>query len=80
MKLLNLNKKLLFSLILFIFFTPLSSEDSINIWKNENLKKKGNITKAKDPSLEKIESQININNELQKEIEINSDTPETNKN
>ena len=39
MKLLNLNKKFFSSLILFIFFTPLLSEDSVDIWKKDNLNK-----------------------------------------
>ena len=47
MKLLNLNKKLSFLLILFVFITPLLSEDSVDIWKKENLDKKSNASKKK---------------------------------
>ena len=39
MKLLNLNKKLFLTIILFVFFTHLLSEDSVDIWKKENLNK-----------------------------------------
>ena len=53
MKLLNLNKKLFFSLILFIFSTPLFSEDSVDIWNKENLNKKNNTTKEKNFSKKK---------------------------
>ena len=53
MKLLNLNKKIFFSFILFIFFTPLCSEDSVDIWKKENLNKKAIISKEGDISLKK---------------------------
>ena len=35
MKLSNLDKKLFLSLILFIFFSPLFSEDSVDIWKKK---------------------------------------------
>jgi len=79
MKLLNLNKKLFFSLIIFIFFTPLLSEDSVDIWKKENLNKNNNTTKAKDISLEKSVSKININSQSPKEIEVNTDISEINK-
>jgi len=82
MKLLNLNKKFFFSLILFIFSTPILSEDSIDIWKKENLNKKHNTTKAKDASLEKSvsKSKIKINSEQPKEIEVNTDISEIKKN
>ena len=80
MKLLSLNKNLLSSLILFIFFTPLLSEDSVDIWKKENLNKKINVNKSKDISLEKPVSRININPTLPKEIEVNTEISEINKN
>jgi len=79
MKLSNLNKKLFFSLIVFIFFTPLFSEDSVDIWKKENFNKK-NITKVKNNSLKKFESKIKINPELSKKIDIKSNALGTNKN
>ena len=71
MKLLNLNKKLFFSLILF-FFTPLLSEDSVNIWKKENLKIDTVKDKSKDIVLKKAESKIKINLEQSKKINIKS--------
>ena len=75
MKQLNLNKKFLFSLIVFIFFTPLLSEDSIDIWKKENLK--NNTSKVVDKNPEQTESKIKIISETKKEININSDTLDT---
>ena len=80
MKLLNLNKNLSFLLILFFFFSPLFSEDSIDIWSKENLNKKNKVTKEKDISLEKPISKININAEPTKEIEVNTDISEIDKN
>ena len=79
MKLLNLNKKFFSSLILFIFFTPLLSEDSVDIWKKDNLNKKNNEIKKKVINLEKPASKININSKLPKEIEVKTGTSEINK-
>ena len=72
MKPLSLDKKLLFSLIFSFFFTTLLSEDSVDIWKKENLNKKNNVNEAKDLSLEKPLSKINIKADSPKEIEVNS--------
>ena len=72
MKSLSLNRKFFFSLILFIFFTPLLSEDSVDIWKKENLKKDTKIDRIKDSTPEQIESKIKINVDLPKEINIDS--------
>ena len=80
MKSLNSNKKFFLSLILFIFFTPLFSEDSVDIWGKRNLKKSNNTTKVKDTSLEKSVSKINISAEIPKEIEVNPNISELNKN
>ena len=80
MKLLNLNKKLSFSLILFVFFTPLLSEDSVDIWKKENLNKTNNVTKEKAISLEKSVSKIDINAKITKAIKVNTDLSEINEN
>ena len=80
MKLLNLNKKFFFSLILFIFITPLLSEDSIDIWKKENLDEKNNTIEAQDTRIEKSASKININTKRPENIEINSDILESNTN
>ena len=71
MKSLNLNKQLFFSLILYIFFSPLFSEDEVDIWKKENLKV--NTNKPANNSLEQPKSQIKISLERPKEIDINSD-------
>jgi hypothetical protein len=80
MKLLNLNKKFFFSLILFIFCMPLSSEESVDIWKNKNSNKKNNVIKEKDVPLEKSLSKINSNSELTQEIEVNASFSKINKN
>ena len=80
MKLLNLNKKLFFLLILFISFTPLLSEDSVDIWKKENLKINEKIDKSISANTNKSESKIKINSELPKEISINSGSLNINNN
>jgi len=80
MKLLNLNNKFFISLILFVFFTPLFSEDSIDIWEKKNSDKKNITTKVKDASLEKSASKIDINSELSKEFEVNTEISKANKN
>jgi hypothetical protein len=72
MKLLNLNKKLFFSLILYIFCTPLVSEDSVDIWKKENLKTNVETNKSSNTNIKKPESKIKINSKLTEEININS--------
>tara|TARA_B110000211_G_scaffold229605_1_gene287652 strand:+ start:24 stop:1769 length:1746 start_codon:yes stop_codon:yes gene_type:complete len=73
MKLLNLNRRLFFSLFLFIFVTPLASEDSVDIWKKENLTTNADKKSIK-VSQEKRESKININLTKPKEISINSES------
>ena len=80
MKSLNLSKNLFFSLILFIIFTPLFSEEGVDIWKKKDLNKKNNNTKEKKFSFEKPVSKININSVLSKEIIVNTDNLEINKN
>jgi hypothetical protein len=79
MKLLNLNNKFLFSLVLLFFFTPLLSEDSIDIWKKDDFDK-NSVIKKKNVSLDKSISKININSKSPKEIEVNTDTSNINKN
>ena len=73
MKLLNLNRRLFFSLVLFIFATPLASEDSVDIWKKENLTTNADKKSIKVPQ-EKWESKININLTQPKKISINSES------
>ena len=72
MKLLNLNKNLFFSLVLLIFYTPLSSEDGVDIWKKENLKINKDTSKTITSDNKETESKIKINLEAPKEISINS--------
>ena len=73
MKLSNLNKKFFFLLILFTFFSPAHSEDSVDIWKKENLKKI-DTNKTTETTVEKTESKININLKQPKAVYINSNT------
>ena len=80
MKLLNLNKKIFFSFILFTFFNNLYSEDSVDIWKKENLNKKVIVGKTKDVSLKKTETNIDINRVAPEEIDINTSGVEISKN
>ena len=79
MKLLNLNKKFFLSLILLAIFTPLLSEDSVDIWKKEDLNQKKNTVKAKSYPSEKSESKININAVLPEGMKVNTNETETNK-
>jgi hypothetical protein len=78
MKLLNLNKKLFYSLVLLFFFTPIQSEDSVDIWKKNNLKIKTN--KTIDSKVEKTDSKIKINLNPPKDININANTLDENSN
>ena len=80
MKLLNLNKKIFFSFILFTFFNILYSEDSVDIWKKENLNKKVIVGKTEDVSLKKTETNIDINRVAPEEIDINTSGVEISKN
>jgi len=80
MKLLNLNKNLFFSLIIFIFCTPLLSEDSVDIWNKENLNKKNNTIKKQGAPAKKSISKINLNTELPKEMLVNTIVSKINNN
>jgi hypothetical protein len=70
MKLLSLNKKIFLLFILFIPSSILSSEESVDIWKKENLNKKNNSPKTEKNFIKKVESKININAQASKEIDI----------
>ena len=72
MKLLNLNKKLFFSIILYFFFTPVFSEESIDIWKKENLKK--NIDEPTKKISRQPTSKIKILPSISKEDNISSNS------
>ncbi len=74
MKLLNLNKNIFLSLILFIFFTPLFSEDSVDIWEKKKLKIDTNTNKSLTVIPEQPESKIKINSQPAKEIDIDSNS------
>ena len=72
MKLLNLNKKLFFIIILYIFFTPILSEESIDIWEKENLKP--NIVEPKKKIPEQPVSKIKISSNISKKVNISSNS------
>jgi len=73
MKLLSLNKKIFLIFILFIFSTNLFSEDSVDIWKKENLNKKNNSTKIKNSISKKKKTNIDINIRPKNEIKVSMD-------
>ena len=79
MKLLNLNKFFL-TLILFIFFLPLSSEEGVDIWKKENIKENRKTKNLPNSDLKKIESKIKTTSIIPKEININSNISDTSSN
>ena len=70
MKLSSLNKKIFLLFILFLFSTISFSEDSIDIWEKKNLKKKNDSTEIKNPVLNKTQTNIDINVQPAKEIEV----------
>ena len=70
MKLSSLSKKIFLFFLSFLFCIDLFSEDSVDIWKKENLKKKESSKKIENISEQKIKTNININAQPPKEIEI----------
>ena len=73
MKLLSLNKKIFLIFILFVFSTNLFSEDSVDIWKKENLNKKNNSTNIKNSISLKKKPNIDINIRPKNEIKVSMD-------
>ncbi len=71
MKLSSLNKKIFFFFILIAYTPALYSEETIDIWNKENLNKKKSSTKIENILTEK-KTNIDINAQPSKEIEINS--------
>ena len=72
MKLLNLNKKLLILVSLFFFFTPLASEDSVDIWKKENIKINKDKNKIINNAPDNVKSKIKITQDPVEAANINS--------
>jgi len=70
MKLLNLNKNIFLIFISFFYSSASFSENSIDIWNKKNFNKKDNLIKTEKNISKKIESNININAQLPKEIEV----------
>jgi len=70
MKLTSLNKKIFLFSILFSVSSILFAEDSIDLWKKENLSKKNIPTKTQVISEKKERTNININTKPPKENEV----------
>ena len=80
MKLLSLNRKIILFFISVLFFTPLYCEDSVDLWNKENFNKKKVLNKAKSNPIKKVETNIDINAQLPKEIEVSLKNLKTNEN
>ena len=73
MKLLSSNKKIFLFFISFLYSLELFSEDSVDIWKKENLKKKNSTTVIEATSVDKVKTNININAQLHEETKVSQD-------
>jgi hypothetical protein len=80
MKLLSLNRKIILFFISVLFFTPLYCEDSVDLWNKENFNKKKVLNKAESNPIKKVETNIDINAQLPKEIEVSLKNLKTNEN
>ena len=80
MKLLSSNKKIFFIIISFFISSMLLSEDSVDIWKKDNLNKKETATKKENVSLKKEKINIQLNLKPSEEVKIFSDKLFINKN
>jgi len=72
MKLSSLNKKIFLFFFLFTYSSTLFSEEGVDIWKKKNLNKKKNTIEIENTSLTKKKSNININAQPSKEIQVSS--------
>ena len=71
MKLLNLSKRFLLFIFLFIFFMPLLlGEENIDIWNKDNFDKKKKITNKNSPTSKENNTSINLNKNTSNESEI----------
>jgi len=77
MKLLSSNKKLFLFFISFLYSSELFTEDSVDIWKKENLKRKNTPAIIDSTFEKKIKKNININAQLPKEIEVSLESSTT---
>ena len=71
MKLLSLNKKIFLFFISLFLSSTLFSEDSVDLWKKENLNKKNIPIANQNISAKKEKTNIDINAQLPKESEVN---------
>jgi hypothetical protein len=72
MKLLNLNKNIFLLFIFYFFSSVVFSEDSVDIWNKKNLNKKNKLTEIQNTTKNKTETNIDINAQSPKEIEVSS--------
>ena len=74
MKLLDLNKKIFLFLFLSFYSSTVLSENSVNLWKKENLDRKNNPNKIEKPIQTKIETNIDINTKAPEKFKVSSDS------
>ena len=72
MKLSSLNKKIFLFFFLFTYSSTLFSEEGVDIWKKKNLNKENNPIEIENTILTKKKSNININAQPSKEIQVSS--------
>ena len=72
MKLLNLNKNIFLLFIFYFFSSVVFSEDSVDIWNKKNLNKENKLTEIQNTTKNKTETDIDINAQSPKEIEVSS--------
>ena len=74
MKLLDLNKKIFLFLFLSFYSSTVLSENSVNLWKKENLDRKNNPNKIEKSIQTKIETNIDINTKAPEKFKVSSDS------
>ena len=72
MKLSSLNKNIFLFFFLFTYSSTLFSEEGVDIWKKKNLNKENNPIEIENTILTKKKSNININAQPSKEIQVSS--------
>jgi hypothetical protein len=72
MKLSSLNKKIFLFFFLFTYSSTLFSEEGVDIWKKKNLNRENNPIEIENTILTKKKSNININAQPSKEIQVSS--------
>ena len=72
MKLSSLNKNIFLFFFLFTYSSTLFSEEGVDIWKKKNLNRENNPIEIENTILTKKKSNININAQPSKEIQVSS--------